>query len=314
MPLIASCLQQTFTRKRPVFCLKNHFKGVLLLVNFNEPFYENIPLLKSLYGDVFPNMVFYGTNASSIYQVNKVDTHKGYFSYIVIAHAMEHYENYTGYFLINDDALLNPWNLVRLDRNKIWEGPKWPITIGNFSKFEDWYWWRSRWGLENCASSLKELTEFYQNLHLNLVGISFMRTLHENTQQHNHSNNNRSHNCHRGRSDVVYVPKRFLKEYIVFSELFHRHKVFLEIAFPTLLRMLDASDRFEKLDGIYLPGRVKTAPVSNSSFLWIKYNDQLDFIHPVKMNYGRNSETNHIILRTFFKRYMDVFTDCPPPV
>lgn len=268
----------------------------MLLVNFNEPFYGNIPIIKNLYGNIFPNMVFYGTNKSHDYDVNVVDTHKGYFSYIDVAHAMKRYANYTGYFLINDDVLLNPWNLVRFQQNKIWEGPRWPITIGNYSKFDNWYWWKSRWGLKNCKEALKEVTNNYRNF----------RTLKQSNRGDNHDNQS----CRRGRSDIVYIPKGFSKGFIALAETFHRHRVFLEIAFPSMLRLLQRSEQFETLHGIYMPGRVKTAPVTNSRFLWKQYNERLDFIHPVKLHYGNNSQTNHIILTTLFQRLIDRLTNC----
>jgi len=244
-------------------------------------------------------MVFYGTEESAEYPIENFDTHKGYFSYLILSSAMDKYSNYTGFLLINDDVLLNPWTFYELDKDKIWEGPKWPITIGNFSKMNRWYWWESRWGLKKCSNARQEVLEQFPNIFLNPGQGSFA-----------YSEDERS-GCFRGRSDVVYVPNRLSDKFVKLSKVFHKHGVFLEIAVPTLLRMLETSSNYVNLDGIYLPGRVNATPIRNTSYLWRYYDEEINFIHPLKLNYDDDAQTtNKVVLNTFVKKKFDSFTNC----
>ncbi|XP_066917332.1 uncharacterized protein [Clytia hemisphaerica] len=278
-------------------CLSGYYKNILLLVNFNHPFYDNIPMIRSLYERAFPNMVFYGTKKSRKFNVHKIESHKGYFSYIALADAMEKYTNFTGYLLINDDLLIHPWSLLKLDQNKIWEGPKWPIAVANLSAFDHWYWWNSRWGLKKCLLARQLAMTKYSNL---------ISTLHdpENTTD-------QRLDCYRGRADIFYVPKHKWKTFSKLSKIFHENNVFLEIAVPTILRMISTSSEREFLDGIYLPGRVNSSVIRDTRYLWSHYQDDLHFIHPVKLRYGdEGTSLNRFVLDTFVKPKFDSILNC----
>ena len=212
---------------------------------------------------------------------------------------MRKYNNFTGFLFINDDVLLNPWTLYGLNQDKIWEGPKWPITIGNFSKTNRWYWWESRWGVKKCSKARQEAYEKFPQIFLNPGGESSVY------------NEEERFGCFRGRSDVVYIPNRLSSKFVQLSKLFYKHDVFLEIALPTILRMLEESINYVYLNGIYLPGRVNATFIRNASYLWRYYDDKINFIHPVKLNYADDAQiTNKVILNTFIKNKFDSFTTC----
>ena len=284
-------------------CLNGYYKDILLVVNFNHPFYKNIPLIRLLYGRIFPNMVFYGTEESDKFNITKINTHKGYFSYKVLAKAMVSQRNhdiYKGYLLINDDILLNPWSFNDLDRDKIWEGPKWPITFRNFSKADKWYWWKSRWGLSKCLLAKKEVFSKYPDLvAVNRVGSS------ENTEDQRLG-------CFRGRSDIFYIPKRFCDKFIVLSEIFYNHSVFLEIAVPTIVQMMTSGENnaHQRMWGVYLPGRVNDSSIRNTSNLWKAYNSDIHFIHPVKLNYRDSGSAVNKIKLEEVKQKINCLVNC----
>ena len=290
-------------------CFKNRFQNILLVVVFNFPLYDHIPILYKLYGKVFPNMIFCGTEDSSNFTIIKSNIHKGYFSYACLATAMNNYANYTGYLMLNDDVLLNFWNLADLNIHKIWEGPKKPISVGEFHKPDLWYWWKSRWGLKNCRKALNETRKLLNvsETMLSQRGKRYIRKLFINLQNNSHNESN----CFGGRSDVVYIPRTYSPGFMLLSRIFRRHDVFVEIAIPTILRMLERSKNFLNISGIYLPGRVGTEPVTNSEHLWRNYDyENLHFIHPVKLHYGKNSTTNYIVLRYFIQRKVDALVQC----
>ena len=284
-------------KKRHQLCLNGRYKNILLLVNFNHPFYQNIPLLKLLYSRIFPNMVFYGTVKSNKFEVKKIDSKKGFLSYIGLADAMETYHNYTGYLLINDDILLNSWSLDDLDQQKIWEGPTQPISIKNVKRIAKWYWWKHpRWGLPKCLLARNESTVQYPDY----VTLKYSNAVDDG----NDDADNHIKGCYRGRSDVLYIPRQFSKQFITLSKIFYKHDVFLELAIPTMVRMIvDKSTGWQLMRGVYVPGRVNDTSIRDTTILWSVYNEQLHFIHPVKMNYAEyGTQLNKIKMEKIIKK------------
>lgn len=94
------------------------FSDILLIINFNEPHYENIPLLRQLYSEHFPHLIFVGEKADP--RVFNMSTSNGRLMHRIIPPVAEKYPNVSGYLLINDDAILNYWNIGELDRSKFW--------------------------------------------------------------------------------------------------------------------------------------------------------------------------------------------------
>ena len=74
--------------------------------------------------------------------------------------------------------------------------------------------------------------------------------------------------------------------------------------------MLDSRISFERIRGIYLPGRVGSPPVSNSKYLWIHYNTSLWFIHPMKLNNGSDKDLNKALFNKWILPYGKTFQLC----
>ena len=298
-------------------CLRNAFSDVVLVIVFNFPFYSNIPTLTTLYKNAFPTIMFCGSKETKDYTVEALDVYKGYFAYMCMSRAMEKYPGYSGYLLIGDDVILNYWNLVGLSRNKIWEGPKVPILI-EFMPAEKWSWWYSEWGVKTCQKAYHEIwasrkysvnkkmakvknNSVNENVHFRgpLLDIKW-------TVNISKGNVDWTFLCPRGRSDIFYVPRKFADEFKTLSHIFYKHRSFLEIAVPTMLRMIDKKKNFEYIPGIYLPG----VGDRQSEFLWERYNPTLAFIHPFKLNYEHDGALNKPLLKHWIIAYSDSLSEC----
>ena len=294
-------------------CFHHRFQDILLVIVFSYALYDHIPLLKSLYSKAFPNMLFCGPDRSTNHAVVKSHIHKGYYSYKCLSQAMKTRQKYRGYLMIMDDVLINFWNFKNYNLNQIWEGPEFPIAVGKFHRAGKWYWWGSRWGLRNCIKSLEDIKANF-SIELKSSTKTSTQDLFQNLLQNRNQNfqqpNTTKYGCFRGRSDVAYIPKRFVNTFIHLSETFSKYNVFLEIALPTILRMLDSSRNYLKMNGVYMPGRNGTAPVFDSKYVWAHYTDNLDFIHPVKLNYGNNSVSNLAVLEYLIKEKVNELTSC----
>lgn len=292
----------TTVRQKPLPCLRNAFKDILLVIVYNYPYYKSIKHFKDLYKPVFPSMVFCGppdkTAGDSVMSVN---IYRGVLGYECLGRAIRQHPGFQGYFYINDDVILNYWNFYDFDRNKIWQSPNVFGSTPMYGEIKDpWYWWRSPYGLPNCRQAYEHLT----NISLGHEDFSLLR-----------ENSNGSLRCFSGRSDVLYIPKRHAQAFSVLSFIFYTHKVFLEIAVPTMLRVLDKATNIKNLPGYYIPGDVRKGDkrVTDSRFFWFIYLTKKDnwFIHPFKLQHEKlDSNFNFIMLRYFLIEKTRELTTC----
>ncbi|KAK3744385.1 hypothetical protein QZH41_002697 [Actinostola sp. cb2023] len=222
-------------------CLRNAFKDILLVIVYNYPYYNSIKHFKDFYKPAFPNMVFCGPlDRSAGSSVMTVDIYRGVLGYECLGKAMRQHPGYEGYFYINDDVILNYWNFYDFDKSSIWQSPNVFTSTSMYGNIEDqWYWWRSPYGLPNCRQAYEHLTNVS-------LGNEALRILKEN--------GNGSLRCYSGRSDVLYIPKKHAQTFSVLSFIFYNHRVFLEIAVPTILRIIERESNIRHLSGYYIPG------------------------------------------------------------
>ena len=291
-------------------CLNHTFKDVLLVITFNFPLYQSMPLLFSMYSKAFPNIYVCGPsdskeNNSSLAgdAINRLPIHKGYYAYECVSEAAARYKNYSGYLMLMDDVLLNFWTLRDFDFTRLWEGPKQPVEIGRFSPPSKWYWWQSRWGKNNCQRAFNEINQFFKDSpETAIMAKEMLSTLRRNGKGVSR--------CFRGRSDIFYVPRKHITRFSLLSSIFRKHEVFLEIAVPTIFRLLDKTENFEELQGYYLPGRVGEEPVKDGRYFWTLYNEELNFLHPLKLHYGANSTMSLALLENWFLAKAAEVTSC----
>lgn len=310
---------------KPV-CLRNEFSDIVLVIVYNYPFYSSVPSLTALYRNAFPTIMFCGPQKTRNHSVETLHIHKGYYSYTCVSRAMEKHPGYAGYLLINDDVMLNYWNLVGMDREKIWEGPKGTISFLNYSLPSNWYWWNSTWGMKTCQKAYNEIWA--------LRDFSADEWLPRTISNHGDDASSKRHDprssvwdvkksidilkqngngifyCYRGRSDVFYIPGKFADAFQTMSYIFYKHSSFLEIAVPTICRMLDRAENFEYIPGVYLPGKPGEPPVRKAELFWEVYDKTLGFIHPFKLNYKHDGALNSVLLRTWITEYSDSLSKC----
>lgn len=283
--------------------MKNIFHHVLLVIIFNYPIYSNVPVLKSFYEPAFPNIILCGPEASPEYGVLEVNITKGYFGYDCLSTAIQERPKFEGYLYVNDDMIVNYWNLVGRDINRIWEGAREPITVGAYGPPNKWYWWHSRWGIERCNEAFKEISASILEKSESSVRL-------KNALDILKLNGEGKYFCSRGRSDIFYLPRKFQEMFTQLSTVFRKHNVFHEIALPTIATMLALSSRFERIHGIYLPGMLGR---HDNKYLWTYYNTSLCFIHPIKFNYsGRDTDLNKALFKNWLLPYSKSIVLCRP--
>ncbi len=247
-----------YTRNKIVHT--SHFSKILLVINYNFPYYQSIPFIQKLYKPYFPNIVFYGERPHP--EVHSFAQQYGALSYLAIADAMERYPHYDGYLFCHDDCIMHPWRFKNLDQTKIWFA-KLPWlhadtgNPGNIEKgldaFPDWFWWKSEYGAEPMKKAFDETPSNYkavleQNWGKSNVVVAY--------------------------SDIVYIPKQHRKDFMQLAKIYYKHKGFLETALPTIVSCLSPKENWEYLEG--------HAPDIRNTLN--QYEMDKDFNHPLKLS------------------------------
>ena len=266
--------------------------NILLIINFNHPFYDCISFLKELYKPYFKNIVFYGEKEHK--DVHVVQHRFGWYAYKSLADAMRRYPEYDGYLMTHDDAILNPWNFGRLDLKKIWfvDGARTASIHAKSVPCEEvdgkpimWTWWEMEAGQAVLKNAYPKLPEKYRKQNEINVGGQDMVDY-----------------CY---ADVFYIPGRLREEFCMLSDFFAQEKLFLEIAIPTICNALDDKRNWEILKGYtwwwWFPladgnGALKKIKhefirIGMGQYSMIeKYSPMVDFVHPIKLSDKKGCE------------------------
>ena len=259
---------------------KKSFENILLIINFNHPHYGNIEFLKKLYAPFFEKIVFYGEHQHP--EVTAIKTESGFYISDVLLHALENNPNFSGYLFLEDDCILNIWNLFLLDFNKIWLLPgfsKSPLNVVSKPHYiwanlvtggcsETWGWFKR---LNNTKEAFKKLEKKdLENITFNLGKDIAVATS----------------------ADMFYFPNRFRTEVMRLCPIFKN--VFIEIAIPCILACLDSKTNWEKVS-IWFDAKI--------SYLRLKWPIDHTCIHPIKLSKAHNRELVRNIYQKFFSTF-----------
>ena len=262
------------------------FADIFLAINFNHPFYQNIPILKRYYEPLFPNYFFCGPEVDSkgghpIIVIPQPRNEYGFYGFQCLAEAVRRNPGYEGYFYVNDDMIINWWNFYKLDKTKIWFPT--PKQMGAHpmlpNKIPVPFWWLRAACLERCSKTFAALESDPKVSKTNAI-----RTYLDNV------GNKRV--CSNALADIVYVPGRFAKTYELLTQKFFDNLVFLEVSTPMAISMLDKRDNMIDIEGLYLQRIFGWGPwTKNTDRAWLKYNYKTFFLHPYKFS-GENHTKN----------------------
>ena len=285
-------------------CLKDAFKNILLVIVFNYPLYDSIPHLTALYKPGFPNLLFCGPPTNTATQgILTVDIIKGYLGYECLARAIQQHPGYKGYFYISDDVILKYWNFPDLNRDKLRESFRMLSSPASGPPSNAWSWWNSAYGLNNCRKALEDVAKMTLK-EKKLDGTHLLNTLLKNSDG--------TLLCYGSRADVLYVPQKHAAAFSILSETFYKQKVFLEIAVPTIFRLLEQKENIARLPGEYIIGFPQEG---DSRFFWYTYlsHKEYFFMHPFKLHRGgTDSKFNFVMMNYMFIDKIKSLTNCTP--
>ena len=284
-----------------IHCVDKIFDDVLLVITFVDPSYKTIPQLERLYRKHFPKILYCGPSEPSEelgHDVIVVPMHHGVLAYECLGRAIRTYPSYKGYLFIRDDLYLNYWKIAGLNRTKIWESTK--LQSGNQAMFaqtrESWIWWFTPWGLKACERAYKELIfmngaykrEAIDKGHKGAVPWDV-----ENSLNALLWNGKGTYKCYRGYSKLFYIPASYATAFEQMSLVFQKNQVYMEIAVPTMIRMLELKEKDISITGVditslYGEQRAMTDP----SLFWRHYDSQAVFVRPLILKSSSEADTS----------------------
>lgn len=242
-------------------------KTVLLAINFNNPFYNNIKVLRDLFDPVFGKVVFCGNKRHD--DVILINSPAGLYGYECVASVIRLYKNYTGYIHSNDDVLFHWWTLKDFDLTKILLGDA-SLTLYGVNQLKsnpNWYYYKTQPTAKRCNSSFSEVLKISKTERGKHLGLPMYINRY-------HANTNNTLVCNHCWSDFFYIPREYAEIYENLSRIQSRHSVFLEVAVSNIFLFLVNSTNNECLNGRY------------------KNNDlslNVAFYHPFKLTKAVNS-------------------------
>ena len=229
---------------------------ILLIINYHFPYYGSMKLLRHVYSPYFPNIVFYGPQAHPGVEV--CDHYQGWFSYKDIGMAIEKFPGYAGYLWINDDLIINPKNFERFDKKSVWTCPFRALDLTRgMNAIDDWPWWQADVGYPAMQKAFDNLDSDTRDLLARNIG------------------NNKAAIAY---ADIAYIPAECAGTCIQLCQLYAQHKVFLEIALPTICMSLLPVNKIQYINGkpLWYNGERNHA----CDYL----NVSVDYVHPIKLS------------------------------
>lgn len=289
-------------------CFRDRFSKILLVIIYNHPLYDSVHLLREFYEPAFPNIYFCGEIGNETLGVHAAAINKGIYGYKCLSDAIRKNQGYTGYLYINDDVIVNYWNLDRFHFNfsKVGESSnQFGKVNANEATPKNWYWWISPYGFKNCKRAIDDIASMTKQYRIYDRALELFS---ENGKGRQY--------CYNGRSDILYIPGRLAGAFHDVSLIFDKYHVFLEIAIPTMIRYIAKNDEISTLHGLYLPGdvRKKDPRVTDSRYFWTSYltKASLWFIHPFKLHHyeDHNRDLNiELMKRLMIKKTIEL-TKC----
>eukprot|EP00117_Sycon_ciliatum_P016808 scpid81542/ scgid16075/ len=230
---------------------KGKCKSILLLVLFNYAYYDNIPLLRSMYGRLAGKMVFYGPEEDKARGVRRsVDQLHGFLQHQSIAQAWRDNPGFDGMLWMADDMFVNL-----------------PLLFGDpkFSWDRIWLWNRTSPLIKDCEAhpivvNLNHIPNIWHfghpyandNVHhADTLVANWRKDLPQRyTKRQMHLFGEERIHAHG--SDFGYIPKPLMPEFLAVVDIKSLRNLEFELFVPTFLRLLsDNPDDVVSWNGRY---------------------------------------------------------------
>ncbi|KAI5064144.1 hypothetical protein GOP47_0020814 [Adiantum capillus-veneris] len=212
---------------------RKFYGNIVLVLECTWPLNHTALAWKMLYGRMFKSVVMLSDHSDEEFGVEASDSQHSYQSLPAI---FEKFPNAEGFLFLKDDVILNYWTLLTADKNRLWNLHKitnsW-IQVNFYKEGTLWY----------HKSNIRKAIH---------IMVNSLQSPYKATYQ---ANIDHSHYivC---RSNVFYIPHRYVDDFSKLTLLAVKAKLRHEVAVPLILYALDTKREFDQSafsDVIYKP-------------------------------------------------------------
>lgn len=289
--------------KRNLKQFQEYFKDILLVIYYANPHFETIDFLKQLYSPVFKNIVFYGDRTQHV-DIGEFDheyedgdhgryhivyTRNGYYLSRWIKDVLISYPGYAGYIFMQDDCIMQFWNFLNLDKNKIW-----------FNATAAWHPGYEEQPQQKCMTINQTTDPQYTGWFNTAAGMPQLENMFGRLFDEERAMltaNFRENGAAWYMVDFFYFPGRFAGKVLRLCNLFDR--VFCEISIPTMLGSMDYLQNWEELPHWW-------SCFNSGDTLKQEHNPNYYWMHPLKFSYEQNRS---FASKLFHEQFYDILED-----
>ncbi|KAK7830482.1 putative glycosyltransferase stello1, partial [Quercus suber] len=229
---------------------RKNFGNVVLIMFCNGPVERTALEWRLLYGRIFKTVIIFSGAKNPDLAVEQGQWEQLY------KHLPKIFDRYTsaeGFLFLQDDTILNYWNLLQADRNKLWIANKvsksWTTVSTNGNS--DWF--------SKQADMVKKVVSMMQ-AHFQ---VNYKESMTDSQSIAIYS------------SEVFYIPRRFVADFVELVNLVGGLEIHQKVAIPMFFVSMDSPQNFDPVlsSMIYK----QNPPTNNSSTL---YSAQATAVHP----------------------------------
>ncbi|RDX67186.1 putative glycosyltransferase STELLO1, partial [Mucuna pruriens] len=226
------------------------FGNVVLIMHCNGPVERTALEWRLLYGRIFRSVVILSEkkDVDLVVEEGRLD-----YAYRYLPKIFDQFSSAEGFLFIQDNTILNYWNLLQADKTKLWITNKvsesWSSILTNGDD-SDW--------LSQQASMVQKV-------------VSMMPAHFQVSYKETSDNDKNLLICS---SEVFYVPQRFISDFVELVNLVGNLEIHQKVAIPMFFVSLDSPQNFDPLLDTMI---YKQNPPTNSSTL---YSAKVPAVHP----------------------------------
>ncbi|XP_022735887.1 probable glycosyltransferase STELLO2 isoform X1 [Durio zibethinus] len=258
LPSIHLAVEETGTVSSEIGNLirwRKNFGNVVLIMFCNGPVERTALEWRLLYGRIFKTVVILSAQKNSDHAVEQGQLDQ---IYKQLPKIFDRFSSADGFLFLEDDTIINYWNLLQADKSKLWIADKVSMswTTASTSGNSDWY--------SKQADMVKEV--------VSTMPVHF---------QVNYKEAVRSDKsltiCS---SEIFYIPRRFVSDFVDLVNLVGHIEVHQKVAIPMFFLSMDLPQNFDSVVSTMV--YKQDLPSTNSSST--HYSAQAPAVHPWKVS------------------------------
>ncbi|KAF5821350.1 hypothetical protein HanXRQr2_Chr01g0012911 [Helianthus annuus] len=234
---------------------RKNFGNIVLIMFCNGPIERTALEWRLLYGRIFKSVIILAENKNLDLVVEE-----GHFDHLYkqLPRLFNRFENAEGFLFLQDNTILNYWNLVQADKTKLWITDKvsrsWSTVPYDGNK--DWY--------GKQAEMVKKVVK------------SMPAHLQVNYKDHTNNHDSSLTIC---TSDVFYIPQRLVVDFIDLVNLVEDLEIHQKVAIPMFFLAMDSPQNF---DSVFSKMVYKRKPPLNITTSF--YSPEVSAVHPLRVS------------------------------